>query len=554
MAFDALDSDRSGSISLSDLHRACFQLWKLTVEGQQGGDHPCPCPHDKLAEMLQVLKSWKGPGDQLGLVEGVAGDRAGDRAEEDSFALADFCKAVRAWKAWHSLHSSKSHSSKCHSSLEAAAVKDDGGSGGGGVPGGGVPGGGVPGGGGAVGGLSGAHVQAVQPGAASVPSSMKLAQTLQAQLVGRTAISSATQSATQSTTQSQLVQTLMAAAQSLPHQPRGQQPLQPSQHYQQYQQYQQYQRPLQSVQMLAIQPFHSQPYQPSQPPSQPSSCALGPEPWAYQPHQQLSGELKPLNNLFLLDEHAGTVLVPSLFSHRRVLLVFLRHFGCRFCRMQTLAIQTGVQPLLRRRGVEVILVSIGTPSQIAQFKVETGFDGEVYVDPRPDYPVAYSGFKLSRGRGLFFDDDGATRPYVVSRGQAALDAGHVDGGYPNGESAFTGDIWQVGGMFVLESERCLWAHRSAFVGDSPEVETIVEAATGARLDGTPTSRIFPGWDAPPALPDPSPLATHQAGCPLGSSMFAASHSQMEHSQVIANLVAASGVNSSRVVRAEPRAV
>jgi len=225
----------------------------------------------------------------------------------------------------------------------------------------------------------------------------------------------------------------------------------------------------------------------------------GPVEWHYSPPLVLSGELSSLNDLFLLDELEMTVLVPTLFSHRRILLVFLRHFGCRFCRMQTHAIRTGIQPLLRQRGVEVVLVSIGTAAQIAQFKAETGFDGEVYVDPRPDFPVAYKGFKLTQGKQMFFNENGAPRPHFVSAAAAAIEQGFIDGGYPSADSPYTGDVWQVGGMFVLERERCLFAHRSAYPGDFPEVDAVIQAASSSQAEDA-ASRIFPGWDTPPTPP------------------------------------------------------
>ena len=51
-------------------------------------------------------------------------------------------------------------------------------------------------------------------------------------------------------------------------------------------------------------------------------------------------------------------------------------------------------------------------------------------------------------------------------------------------------------MFVFERDSCLFAHRSAFAGDLPDIGTVVEAATGARPDGTPsTVAAWPGWDA-----------------------------------------------------------
>ena len=51
------------------------------------------------------------------------------------------------------------------------------------------------------------------------------------------------------------------------------------------------------------------------------------------------------------------------------------------------------------------MVWFGVPQQIAKFRKETTFDGEIYVDPQPDLPVAYKGFKLCGGRERLLDSN-----------------------------------------------------------------------------------------------------------------------------------------------------
>jgi len=228
------------------------------------------------------------------------------------------------------------------------------------------------------------------------------------------------------------------------------------------------------------------------------------------PPSLFTGQLKGLNEHFVLDEAGTAMMVPSLCSVRRILLVFLRHFGCRFCHQQVNAIRQLIQPHLLKHGVKTVLVSIGTPEQIAKFKSQTAFEGEIYVDPMPDAPAAYKGFGLCGGKQRIFNDDGELHWHIQELAEAAAAAGFEDGGYGSGDVPYTGDIFQVGGMFVMDRDACMFAHRSAFPGDLPEVADVLEAATGLKPDGSPTTATWPAWETPctemvvPPQPAPAP--------------------------------------------------
>ena len=86
-------------------------------------------------------------------------------------------------------------------------------------------------------------------------------------------------------------------------------------------------------------------------------------------------------------------------------------------------------------------------------------------------------------------------PHVKTKGEIAASEGFTDGGYGTNGNPFTGDVFQVGGMFVLEKETVLFAHRSAYAGDVPEVGDIVEAATGLTAEGKASTAVWPGWEA-----------------------------------------------------------
>src|SRR3954453_10235230 len=56
----------------------------------------------------------------------------------------------------------------------------------------------------------------------------------------------------------------------------------------------------------------------------------------------------------------------ALVEASPVLLVFLRHFGCSFCR-QAISDVAGLKPELDKRGVQPVFVHLGTPERAKPF-------------------------------------------------------------------------------------------------------------------------------------------------------------------------------------------
>eukprot|EP00038_Savillea_parva_P007222 m.168699 g.168699 ORF g.168699 m.168699 type:complete len:798 (-) comp12991_c0_seq1:1957-4350(-) len=84
--------------------------------------------------------------------------------------------------------------------------------------------------------------------------------------------------------------------------------------------------------------------------------------------------------LTLRDASDGRLVwLPSLWSQRRIVLVFLRHIGCRFCKEQIAGLNTIAQDL-EEAGIALAYVSLGSPSQARQMVTKTGLRGSLYVD------------------------------------------------------------------------------------------------------------------------------------------------------------------------------
>jgi hypothetical protein len=142
----------------------------------------------------------------------------------------------------------------------------------------------------------------------------------------------------------------------------------------------------------------------------------------------------------------------SLTDERASLFVFLRHFGCTFCR-------EAVSDLARTRtAIEehaaLVVVHLGSPSEGSAFLSRAGLDGVHHVsDPKAR---VYEAFGLERGslRQLF-------GPAVMKRGiEAGLFGGH-------GIGLLAGDGTRMPGVFLVHRGEILRAfvHRDA--GERP---------------------------------------------------------------------------------------
>lgn len=76
----------------------------------------------------------------------------------------------------------------------------------------------------------------------------------------------------------------------------------------------------------------------------------------------LKRENEPAGEAFASIRAESGVSLLALTETSPVLLVFLRHFGCSFCR-QTLSDVSSLRPQLEARGVRPVFVHLGTPER-----------------------------------------------------------------------------------------------------------------------------------------------------------------------------------------------
>lgn len=141
------------------------------------------------------------------------------------------------------------------------------------------------------------------------------------------------------------------------------------------------------------------------------------------------------------------------------LLVFLRHFGCVFCRetVADLRQTSEADPSFPK----VLLVFQGSPTEGRAF-LRRFWPGARAIADRGKRLYAAVGI----GRGGLRQMFGPGVWKAVRRARAK--------GLTQGPPS--GDIWMMPGVFLVREGAIVWAHEYAHAGDQPDFECIPEAA------------------------------------------------------------------------------
>lgn len=166
-----------------------------------------------------------------------------------------------------------------------------------------------------------------------------------------------------------------------------------------------------------------------------------------RPQASLAGALSRAT-----DQHHRSL--DSLSREGPVLVVFLRHFGCTFCR-EALADLAAVRERLAADGVRPVVVHMSDEARAREFLDGYGLADVARIsDPER---VLYRAFDLRRG--------GLGQLFGAKVWWRGLRAGLLDG---HGVGALDGDGFQMPGAFLVRDGRILrrFAHRSA--ADRPD--------------------------------------------------------------------------------------
>lgn len=150
-------------------------------------------------------------------------------------------------------------------------------------------------------------------------------------------------------------------------------------------------------------------------------------------------------------------------SEGMTLLVFLRHFGCMFCREAVSELRAAAE--LNPEFPSVLFFSQASATEGRAFLRRYWPGARVVADPQLEF---YDLFGIPRAS--FLQGIG---PKVLAAGARARQKG-----FSNGPKS--GDVWRMPGIFAVRDERIVWAHQPEHAADHPEFARIPEFIEGAR--------------------------------------------------------------------------
>lgn len=212
---------------------------------------------------------------------------------------------------------------------------------------------------------------------------------------------------------------------------------------------------------------------------------------------------KMVNGAPVVVSAAGAeIALPSLWLSRRCVLVFLRHFGCRFCKQHTQLVRALKAEYEKERAkenlekekeeerVSFVLVGIGDASHIEEFSRQMNWDGELYVVPdvkeTANQGAPFGEFRLPSASDRVRDQRvlGPNGTGALALAEGFEDGGfpHKDGGYRSGADGawvahpeWAGNAHQLGGVFIVgPGNVCSYSFRSEYAGHFPEAREILK--------------------------------------------------------------------------------
>lgn len=171
----------------------------------------------------------------------------------------------------------------------------------------------------------------------------------------------------------------------------------------------------------------------------------------------------PLTDLSVFDSSGSPVALRSLWQQQATILVFVRHFGCIFCREHIAEVEKHLDDI-RSAGGDALAIGNGTVKDLSEFLAEDQPALPVLTDPSKE---SYRALGFKRGLGSVLG------PKVFTRGLSARRRGHK-------QSRTKGDPLQQGGVLIMApGDRELYCYRSTRAGDHPPMDEVLAALPGS---------------------------------------------------------------------------
>lgn len=166
----------------------------------------------------------------------------------------------------------------------------------------------------------------------------------------------------------------------------------------------------------------------------------------------------PAPDCALTNSAGEAVTLSQYWREKPLTLVFLRHFGCVFCREQVAVLRRDYQKLLAA-GTRIVCVANGPYKAGRAFEIFFDLPFAVLVSDTTEPFEAYGLAKATLGQ-LF-------NPAMVLHGLNALLHGHVQG-------KVIGDPYQLPGTFIIDTQGIVrFVHRNRDAADHTTVDMIL---------------------------------------------------------------------------------
>lgn len=186
------------------------------------------------------------------------------------------------------------------------------------------------------------------------------------------------------------------------------------------------------------------------------------------------GQAAPDVDLYKAD--GAVVALSSYWQTRLVVLSFLRHFGCQFCRELITKLRAAYPDFVERRAA-VITISQGTPAQAAHFGNMFRIPFPILADPTRQ---AYRAYQVSEGTMSQFN------PALAYNMAKQAVHGNLPG-ISDHMRAMTGSngssLAQLGGTFVIDQRGIIrYVHIADPVYAIPSVEELLAVVDAHPFD------------------------------------------------------------------------
>jgi peroxiredoxin len=166
-----------------------------------------------------------------------------------------------------------------------------------------------------------------------------------------------------------------------------------------------------------------------------------------------------LASITVFDPDGGAHRLGELWAEHPAVLVFVRHFGCLFCRQQVAELAPMAEAI-RARGARLAIIGQGSVEDARVFRTEQQLTVPLFTDPARD---AYCAMQMRSGTRTVIG------PRVLRRAWTAWRQGFR-------QTRPAGDPFQQGGVVIVDTagaERYAFISRDA--GDHPAPADILAA-------------------------------------------------------------------------------